>query len=52
MGFGRSRTNAYSENDMRLLPRVAKLVAVAVESAQTREALVEEKERLHTCFWK
>ena len=32
---------------MRLLPRVAKLVAVAVENAQTREALVEEKERLH-----
>jgi formate hydrogenlyase transcriptional activator len=47
MGFGRSRTNGYSENDMRLLPRLAKLVAVAVEAAQTREALVEEKERLH-----
>ena len=32
---------------MRLLPRVAKLVAVAVENALTREALVREKERLH-----
>lgn len=47
LGLGSSHTNAYGEKDMRLLPRVAKLVAVAVESALTREALVREKERLH-----
>jgi formate hydrogenlyase transcriptional activator len=47
LGLGSSQTNAYSERDLRLLPRVAKLVAVAVENALTREALVEEKERLH-----
>ena len=47
LGLGSSQTNAYSEKDMRLLPRVAKLVAVAVENALTHEALVREKERLH-----
>jgi formate hydrogenlyase transcriptional activator len=47
LGIGSSQTNAYGERDMRLLPRVAKLVAVAVENALTREALVREKERLH-----
>jgi formate hydrogenlyase transcriptional activator len=47
LGLGSSQTNAYGEKDMRLLPRVAKLVAVAVENALTREALVREKERLH-----
>ena len=47
LGLGSARANAYSTKDMRLLPRVAKLVAVAVENAQTREALVQEKERLH-----
>ncbi|MGH9545885.1 MAG: sigma 54-interacting transcriptional regulator [Terriglobales bacterium] len=47
LGLGSSHTNAFSEKDMRLLPRVAKLVAVAVENALTREALVQEKERLH-----
>jgi formate hydrogenlyase transcriptional activator len=47
LGLGSLHTNAYSEKDMRLLPRVAKLVAVAVENAMTREALVREKERLH-----
>jgi formate hydrogenlyase transcriptional activator len=46
LGLGSSQTNAYGEKDMRLLPRVAKLVAVAVENALTREALVREKERL------
>jgi formate hydrogenlyase transcriptional activator len=46
LGLGSSQTNAYSERDMRLLPRIAKLVAVAVENALTREALVREKERL------
>ena len=47
LGLGSSHPNAYGEKDMRLLPRVAKLVAVAVENAMTREALVREKERLH-----
>lgn len=47
LGLGSSQKNAYDEKDMRLLPRVAKLVAVAVENALTREALVREKERLH-----
>jgi formate hydrogenlyase transcriptional activator len=47
LGIGSSHINAYGERDMRLLPRVAKLVAVAVENALTREALVREKERLH-----
>ena len=46
LGLGSSHPNAYGEKDMRLLPRVAKLVAVAVENAMTREALVREKERL------
>jgi formate hydrogenlyase transcriptional activator len=46
LGLGSSRANAYTERDMRLLPRVAKLVAVAVENALTREALAREKERL------
>jgi formate hydrogenlyase transcriptional activator len=47
LGLGSSHANAYGVKDMRLLPRVAKLVAVAVENALTREALVQEKERLH-----
>jgi formate hydrogenlyase transcriptional activator len=47
LGLGSSQANAYGEKNMRLLPRVAKLVAVAVENALTREALVREKERLH-----
>jgi formate hydrogenlyase transcriptional activator len=47
LGLGSLQPNAYGERDMRLLPRVAKLVAVAVENAITREALVREKERLH-----
>jgi len=47
LGLGSSQVNAYSEKDMRLLPRVAKLVAVAVDNALTHEALVREKERLH-----
>ncbi|MGH9503378.1 MAG: sigma 54-interacting transcriptional regulator [Terriglobales bacterium] len=47
LGLGSSQINAYGDQDMRLLPRVAKLVAVAVENALTREALLREKERLH-----
>ena len=48
LGLGSLRINAYTERDMRLLPRVAQLIAVAVENALTREALVREKERLQT----
>ncbi len=47
LGLGSFHTNAYDEKNMRLFPRIAKLVAVAVENALTREALVREKERLH-----
>jgi formate hydrogenlyase transcriptional activator len=47
LGLGSSQTNAYGEKVIRLLRRLAKLVAVAVENAITREALVREKERLH-----
>jgi formate hydrogenlyase transcriptional activator len=46
LGLGSSRVNAYGEKDLRLLPRVAELVAIAVENALTREALQQEKERL------
>jgi formate hydrogenlyase transcriptional activator len=46
LGLGSSRANAYGEKDLRLLPRVADLVAMAVENALTREALQQEKERL------
>jgi formate hydrogenlyase transcriptional activator len=48
LGLGSCRINAYTGKDMRLLPRVAQLIAVAVENALTREALVREKERLQT----
>ena len=47
LGLGSSQTNAYSEKDLRLLVRVAKLVAVAMENHLTREALLREKERLN-----
>jgi len=46
LGLGSSQVDAYSEKDLRLLPRVAELVAVAVENALTREALQQEKDRL------
>ncbi|HVO81750.1 MAG TPA: sigma 54-interacting transcriptional regulator [Terriglobales bacterium] len=48
LGLGSSRVNAYQEDDLRLLRRVAELAAVAVENSLTRQALHEEKERLHT----
>jgi formate hydrogenlyase transcriptional activator len=47
MGLGSSQADAYSERDLRLLARVAELVAVAVENTLAREALQQEKERLH-----
>ena len=46
LGLGSSQVDAYREKDLRLLPRVAELVAVAVENALTREALQQEKDRL------
>ncbi|MGH9538973.1 MAG: sigma 54-interacting transcriptional regulator [Terriglobales bacterium] len=47
MGLGSARADAYSDRDGRLLARVAELVAVAVENTLAREALQQEKERLH-----
>ena len=46
-GLGSLRLDAYTDRDMRLLPRVAQLIALAVDNALTREALVREKDRLH-----
>src|SRR2546429_2583273 len=46
LGLGSSQADAFSAKDLRLLPRVAELVAVAVENALTREALQQEKDRL------
>jgi len=46
LGLGSSQVNAYSEGDVRLLRRVADLVALALESALTRAAFQHEKERL------
>ena len=46
LGIGSSRPNAYGEDDVQLLRRVAELVALALENAMTRAAFLEEKERL------
>ncbi len=46
LGLGSSRPNAYGEDDVQLLRRVAELVALALENAMTRAAVLEEKERL------
>src|SRR5271170_1958528 len=46
IGLGSSRPNAYGEEDVQLLRRVAELVALALENAMTRAAFLEEKERL------
>ena len=46
LGLGSSRPNAYGEEDVQLLQRVAELVALALENAMTRAAFLEEKERL------
>ena len=46
LGFGSTRLNAYGENDLRLLGRVAELVALAIENALTHGELQQEKERL------
>ena len=46
LGFGGSKESAYGPADLRLMERVAELLALAVENALTRQALKEEKERL------
>lgn len=46
LGLGSFQADAYNDEDLRFLPRVAELVAVAIENVQTREALREEKQRL------
>jgi formate hydrogenlyase transcriptional activator len=46
LGLGSSRPDAYGEEDVQLLRRVAELVALALENAMTQAAFLEEKERL------
>jgi formate hydrogenlyase transcriptional activator len=46
LGLGSSRPNAYGEDDVQLLRRVAELVALALENAMTRAAFLEEKQRV------
>jgi formate hydrogenlyase transcriptional activator len=46
LGLGSLRANAYREENLRLLERVTRLVALAVENTLTREALQREKEQL------
>jgi formate hydrogenlyase transcriptional activator len=46
LGLGSSRPDMYREDDVRLLRRVAELVAMALENATIRNAVLEEKERL------
>ena len=46
LGLGSSRPNAYGEDDVQLLRRVAELVALALENGMTRAAFLEEKQRL------
>ena len=46
LGLGSVRPNAYGEDDVELLRRVAELVALALENAMTQAAFLEEKQRL------
>ncbi len=46
LGLGSSKVGVSSEMDLRLLQRVAEMVALAVENSLTRTALQQEKERL------
>ena len=46
LGVASHNPNAFTEDDLRLFRRIAELVALAVENAQTREALESEKEHL------
>jgi formate hydrogenlyase transcriptional activator len=47
LGLASTRPNAYGERDVRLLRRVAELAALAIENSLTRQALEDERERLH-----
>ena len=44
--FGSDRLNAYGENELRFLRRVAEMVAVAVDNLLSQSALAQEKDRL------
>ncbi len=46
LGIGGSQIDAYHEEEVSFLQRVAKLVALAIEGLLSRQALREEKERL------
>lgn len=46
LGLGSSQVNAYQEEDLRLLQRVAELVALALGNSLAGQALQEEKGRL------
>jgi len=46
LGLGSVRANAYGDDDVELLRRVAELVALALENAMTQAAFLEEKQRL------
>jgi formate hydrogenlyase transcriptional activator len=48
LGLGSSRVDVYGEKDLRLLRRIAELVALAVENALMYGALELEKDRLQT----
>ena len=46
MGLGSSHPNAYGDDDMEVLRRVADLVAMGLENALNRGAFLQEKQRL------
>ena len=46
LGIASRAPDSYTEDDLRLFRRIAELVAMAVENAQTRDALEAEKEHL------
>jgi formate hydrogenlyase transcriptional activator len=46
LGIASSKTSAYGDQDLRLLRRVAELVALAIDNTMGREALHAEKTRL------
>jgi formate hydrogenlyase transcriptional activator len=46
LGVGSRKADAYGQQDLELLIRVAELVAIAVETALTKNALLEERRRL------
>ncbi len=48
LGLGSLQVNGFAGRDMRLLLRVAQLIAVAVENALTWDALLREKRNLQT----